>query len=406
MTQPNSENMIQWDAVHYQRISKTAYDYDKSGAGNDYIFAFFPLFPLLWKVLCLSPVGVMILNYFLFVGAFIVLQRLFNHSENAKWKQVCLAWSLPSIIIFLIPYSEATFMMTVSIGLYGMVRRKYWLYFLGFFLAALCRPAYTFLFLSIFCIEILRLVNHKNFVDFIKSTFTKTLPLILGTLTVGFIQWFEHGEGFFKFVEVQKYWKNEFQLPGKPTDWSHEGFGINVGVVVMVAFPLLIFLSWFGLKQLRMAIGKKASANDFSMKDYVVLLSAIFTVGSFLFILLFRGGSLHCLFRFTLCTPFFYVLLIHGFDYVKKIKWSWRLVGLALSAMAGFLLLDKAEYSPYWNFSDFGFLLLAAAMFFWLLQDFYTKQLYKIGLFITIGANLFWTAYLLNMYVNNGWIFA
>jgi len=40
------------------------------------------------------------------------------------------------------------------------------------------------------------------------------------------------------------------------------------------------------------------------------------------------------------------------------------------------------------------------------MQDFYKGKLYRIGLVLTVVANLFWTAYLLNMYVNNGWIFA
>jgi len=406
MTPPSNENAIQWDAAHYQRISKAGYAYDKGSAGHDYIFAFFPLFPLLWKILSLPPIGVMILNYILFVCAFLILQKLFGDSDRPDWLQGLLAWSLPSVIIFLIPYSEALFMFTVSVGLYGLVRKKYWIYFLGFFLAALCRPAYTFLFLSVFCVEVLNLCNHKVVFNFLKSLFFKTLPLIVGTLAVGMIQWFEHRESIFKFVEVQKYWNNVFQIPGKPADWSHEGFGINVGVVFMIAFPLLVFLLVYGIKQLKNYAGKQSLRTEYSLKDYIVLLSVFFTVGSFLFILLFRGGSLHCLFRFTLCTPFFYVLLIYGFDYVRNYNWLWRLIVLSVLALAGLLFLHKAEYSQYWNFSDFGFFVLCAAIFFWLLQDFYKSKLYRIGLMSVVAANLFWTAYLLNMYVNNGWIFA
>lgn len=406
MTPPNNENVIQWDAVHYERISKTGYSYDKSSGGSDYIFAFFPLFPFVWKLSCLPPIGVMVLNYILFVCAFLLVQKLFIAFLSPSWLNVLFAWAMPSIIIFLIPYSEALFMLTVSAGLYGMARKKYALYFIGFFLASLCRPAYTFLFLSILCVEVLDLFNHRNTLRFIKSFFAKSLPLILGTLTVGVIQWLEHGQSIFKFVEVQKYWNNVLQWPGKPVDWSHEGFGLNVAVVWIIALPLLVFLLVHALKQVKQIMRKNASRATYSVKQYILLVSVFFTVGSTLFILMFRGGSLHCLFRFTLCTPFFYVLLAYGFDYIKNFKWTRRFIVWMVLASLGMLMLDKAEYSQQWNFSDFGFFVLCATLLFWIMQEFSSLRLYRIGLATTVLANLFWTAYLLNMYLNNGWIFA
>jgi hypothetical protein len=399
----SNNNVVQWDAVHYERISQEGYDQQK--AGGDYIFAFFPLFPLVWKLSMLPPIGIMVLNYLFFAAAFLLLQKLFSNPNRSTPKQVLLAASLPSIIIFFIPYSEALFMLSVSIGLYGMVRKKYAVFFIGFFLASLCRPAYTFLFLSLLCVEVLDLLNHRNTVRFIKSFLSKSLPLILGTVTVGAIQWMEHKQSIFKFVEVQKYWNNVLQWPTKLGDWSHEGFGINVGVVWLIGIPLCVFLLTHGVKRLRMTIGNRAG-KEYSVKDYLMMLSAFFTVGSFLFIVMFRGGSLHCMFRFTLCTPFFYLLFLYGFDYIKNYHWLTRLIGLIPFAIAGLCVLHKAEYSQYWNFSDFGFFALGAVLLLWILQDFYSKTLYKAGLVLTVGANMFWTAYLLNMYVNNGWIFA
>jgi len=128
---------------------------------------------------------------------------------------------------------------------------------------------------------------------------------VLGTLTVGFIQWLEHGESLFKFIEVQKYWNNFLQMPKKLNDWSLEGFAINLGVSYVIAIPLLLFILFYGLKRI-VRFFKRQEMADLSIKDYVVLLSIIFTVGSFLFIVFFRGGSLHCLFRFVICTPFFF----------------------------------------------------------------------------------------------------
>jgi hypothetical protein len=403
MTPVDNHNAVQWDAVNYKRIMDDGYNQQK--AGGDYIFAFFPLFPFVWKVLHLPTVGMMVINYLLFVCAFLLLQRLFTTSQKSNWLHVVLAWTLPSVVIYIIPYSEALFMLTVSIGLYGMVRKNYTLFFIGFFFASLCRPAYTFLFLSILCVEVLDLINHRSAARFIKSFFTKSLPLILGTLTVGLIQWFEHKQSIFKFVEVQKYWNNELQVPRKLADWSHEGFGINVGVVWLVGIPLFLLLLTHGLKRIR-SQSRSASGQGYSMKDYLMILSAFFTLGSFLFILMFRGGSLHCMFRFTLCTPFFYMLFLYGFDYIRKYHWLTRLIGLMPFGLAGLMMLGKSEYSGDWNFSDFGFFLLCAALVLFVLQEFYSRWWYRVGLLTTVFANLFWTAYLLNMYINNGWIFA
>ena len=95
----------------------------------------------------------------------------------------------------------------------------------------------------------------------------------------------------FKFIEVQKYWENIFAIPHNIRDWSHEGFGINIGVVFLMFIPLLALI--FQLFHLQLnPKGKKWFLDYKSPKDYLLILSVIYLVGNSLFVVFFRGGSL------------------------------------------------------------------------------------------------------------------
>lgn len=114
-----NENYIRWDGIHYKLLRD--YGYDVKKAGSDYIFAFFPLFPIIWRLSVLPPVGVLFLNYFFLSISVLLLLRIFS-DEKDYLKNALFTLVLPSIIIFFIPYSEATFLLMMSIGIYGFSR--------------------------------------------------------------------------------------------------------------------------------------------------------------------------------------------------------------------------------------------------------------------------------------------
>src|SRR5690606_23303214 len=62
----SGDRLFRWDAAHYYRISKTGYE--TRWKEDEFIFAFFPLFPLLWRWLELPPAGIPFLNYAFFVA--------------------------------------------------------------------------------------------------------------------------------------------------------------------------------------------------------------------------------------------------------------------------------------------------------------------------------------------------
>lgn len=398
-----NKNFVQWDAVHYFKIKNHGYIVADEERG-DFIFAFFPLFPLIWKLTNLPPIGILFLNYMFFSISIIILLRLFSKPENYLTNTL-LSLSLPSIMVFFIPYTEATYLLLISIGIYGFMKNKYWVYFLGLFLAALTRPSFTFLLLSILGAEFFFLLKHRNIKSGILNMIYRTIPLILGTVTVSLIQYSQGSGSFFKFMEVQKYWDNVLTVPHNLRDWSFEGFGINIGVIIFIFIPLMIIL--FQLFYHQLSDSKKNKKLDyFSPKDYLLILSFLYLIGNSLFILLFRGGSLHCLFRFTICSPFFYILIFIAFYHLRNIPPNIRFFILATLSLISIFILGLADYSTYWNFSDFGIFLFIGTTALWLFQDFKSNKFHKISLFLLLFSNIVWTTYLINTYIINGWVIA
>jgi hypothetical protein len=403
--QINNENVVHWDAVHYQLIKNSGFAVEK--AGGDYIFAFFPLFPAIWRISHLPPIGIIFLNFILFSIAILTLLKLLTSKEQ-RLNNLLVSLILPSVIIFFIPYTEATFILMVSIAIYGFFQDKYWIYFIGMFLASITRPSYSILMISIVATEFFFYLISNEFKNMAKNLFFRILPLIIGTAIVTAIQWLSGSGSIFKFIEVQKYWDNIPSIPHNLRDWSLEGFSINLGIIFLIAFPLL----WVVIIETFKNLIKKKDTSHKNIeqlgykKFYLIVLSAIYLIGNALFVILFRGGSLHCLFRFTLCSPFAYVLLFSSFNLVAKTAPQQRMFAFFVLSSLALFMLGLSNFSTYWDFSDFGFFMLTATLFMWLFQDYRHMLIYRLALPVLLFLNLIWTTYLFNMYVIDGWIFA
>ena len=397
------DNYIQWDGKHYFRIKNSGYNIEK--AGGDYIFAFFPLFPLILKVINLPTIGILFVNYLFYSISILILLKLLSRSENYVINLI-ISLCLPSVIIFLIPYSEATFMLMIIIGIFGFMKKKYWIFFIGFLLASLTRPTFVFLLLSIIGTEFFFFVIHKNIKKGFMNSFLKTAPLLLGTLIVSLIQYSQGSGSLSKFIVVQKYWDHVFSIPHSLRDWSHESFSVNIGVIFLIFIPLLIILLQLFYNQFK-TTGNKIQILDYnSPTDYLLILSILYIIGISLFIIFFQGGSLHNLFRYTISSPFFYILLFTSFDYIRHFAVNLRIYIVSTLALSSFFILGLVDYSKYWNFSDFGYFVLLATILFWLFQDLQSRIIYKTGLIVLVILNIIWTTYLFNTYIINGWIFA
>ncbi|MDB5273853.1 MAG: hypothetical protein JWO58_2220 [Chitinophagaceae bacterium] len=394
--QLNNINFVRWDALHYQLIKESGYSIEK--AGGDYIFAFFPLFSWVWEISSLPPLGILLLNYFFFTIGVLLLLHSFNKSEDKNL--LLLSFCFPGLACFLIPYTESLFFLVTAIAIWGYIKEKHWIYFIGMFLAALTRPAATLLIPAFLCVEFYYFLRYRNILHSIKSFFSKTLPLYIGTLFVSLYQLSYNSGSLFQFVKAQKSWGKELSIPNHIADWSEEAYGINLAILFCVFIPLAVY---FIMAFVPSTDNPKKSSDE--PKKYLQLLSIAFVIGTVCNILLFQHGDLHGLFRYVECSPFFYILIFSFFDTIKDLLFKLRLFSFLNSFFLALLFLMIIPYSTNWNFSDAGFFIFFLALALWLFQDLQENKLYKLTLYATFTLNLLWTTYLFNTYITNAWIF-
>lgn len=394
-----NENLLHWDAVHYHKISETGYEKESL-----YLYAFFPLFPLLWKATMLPPTGIIVLNYLLFLISVVLLWHHFSESKN-YWILLLLL-NLPFITPFVIPYTEALFFISITLALLGFLKGNYWLYFVGALLTAMTRSAITIVFLSVVATEGLFLLKNKN----LKQTLTRfvgaLLPLILGTFLVLIYQKLSGADSLFTYVDAIKTWDRKLGISTGLRDWSQEGFGLNVATIafaIPMAILILVENVWNTLKKQPIRL---ISNNTTSKKEhYLVVLSAVYTMGMFLTNILFQGGSINGLFRYVLCTPFFFVLLLYFIKSKPLLNFESKLIFFCCVLFFGIFIMSMTGYSASWGFSDMGFVLFMLSMGLFLFNDFRGSIKQQIPLLILIFLNVFWNTYMFNIFVCNGWIF-
>ena len=391
------ENVLHWDGTHYHDIKEKGYDANKPAR-----FAFFPLFSYIWKLSGISPSRVIFLNFFLFMGGLLLLAHVFKQ----KWENVLLILALPMTVIFLIPYTEATFFLMFSIAVWGYMKDRYWLYFIAMILSSLSRNTILLVFPAILCAETLFFVKERQIRQSLFRLMMGALPVLLGTALMSFIQYKSGSGSVFKFIEVQKYWQNTFSLPDLTNlrDWSNESFAVNVPTMIMVGIPLIIYLTSITLKQLNI-LKKHTSSFSFSSgnkSDYlnfVLLFCCLFALCS---VLLFRHGSLHGLSRFVLCSPYFVILLFLHQEKISSISFVKRIVPFVILAI--FSLFVLLLFSSF-EFCYLGCFIFVGAMALYLFK--YTKRelAYKISLVVISFVNIVWTTYLFNIYLCNGGLY-
>jgi hypothetical protein len=390
------ENTVKWDGAHYFVIKTNGYS-----ASDERNFAFFPLFPLIWRLSTISPANIIFLNFALFLCGLLLLSYLFKQ----KWGNILLILSLPMFAVFLIPYTEATFLLMFSLAVWGYWKDKYWLFFVAMILTSLSRNTILLFLPAILCAEIQFFIKEKNIRQSLFRLFLGCLPVLIGTALVSIIQYCYGSNAVFKFLEVQKYWDHTFSLPNltKLHDWSDEGFAVNVPTLIMIGIPIIAYLICITLKQLN--ILKKHTFFSFSSNnktDYLTFVLLFCCLSVFCSILLFQGGNLHGLSRYLLCSPYFLILLFVNQEKLLSISVKMRTIYfiiLAFFALFVFLL-----------FKNFGFHILGYVIFVWvmalyLFKDTKQKLVYNLALMGVFLINIIWTTFLFNMYLCNGWIY-
>ncbi len=398
-------DFLAWDAWGYYNIKEGMYSIEESSN-----YAFFPLFPIIWNLSGLSPKYIVFLNYSLFVIGLLFIFSLFPNTSSLQTSiNSALLLLLPLNVVYMVPYTEALFFVTLSIAFWGIVKKKPVVVFIAFFLNAATRPSGQILLMSMFVVDLVYILRTGFRTKcFIKDFLTRYLSIILGTTTVLILQKIQGSPEFFSFYTLQKeIWDLYLSWPKEFSDWSKESFSINYALVFIMVLPVLFYLVRSGLSVVVKKIDfpqYPEEDEDNSRMEFVVFLSAVFIFGMFLITFLYRHGSLNTLSRYTMCTPcFVFVVMalkkLADSDIIKPI-----LAWLALFIISIYLL----RFVPYSNAITFQWLGFGLVFFFVLLiilQRYIDTLLYKIGVGSYVFFAVIWQAYLLNMYICKGYIF-
>lgn len=376
-----------WDGDHYKRIK----DYLYKDKDSKYSFAFFPLFPVIWRLTTLSSFGITLFNYALFCLGMILFIKMFK-DKIPKWV-FFLTLCIPMLVVYLIPYTEALFFLTISIGLYGIIKQKYWIYFIGFMLASMTRSSASIFIIAFICTEILVNSSNFSFKKFIIEISKRLMPIVLGVFFVMLYQKIQGADSWFTFINAQKLWGKEFSLPKIPfSDWSEEGRSITFPFVYIFLIPMIIILIRDFIKRI------KHKENTPNVYLYVKYLSMFYIVGNILVAILTQKGSLNSLARYILCNPFFVFLLFQTTIQDRNKKWQYIYCAIAFVA----IFLCRNSLTHYNGFGIYLFILTSTLVFF---HRYLSNKAIYVLLFITIALNILWTAYLLNAYLSDSWIY-
>lgn len=284
-----SSNFLHFDAEHYFWIKENGFE--------GFRVAFFPLFPLIWKLLTIDIHGIVIVNGVVFLVSIYLLIKDLKLSNL----EILTYLSIPSFIFFFLPYSEALFFLGSSILIAGLKGNKISLVCIGLFISTLSRPAFTVFIPALIIAEFLS--EDEKGKRFVRLGLYFLVELI-GILLVGIIQYTDTGE-WFKFFNVQQGWGNELQFPKLPlTSWA--------GGLIVRLDGAALFLGLFAGGFLTAYLLKLKHFRNFIIAKEV-LFSLAYLGGISLSVLAFRGGSLFSLNRFVFATPFIIIAINYWF---------------------------------------------------------------------------------------------
>lgn len=407
-TQLDNANFHNWDVQFFKFMAENGYGKDESWPGIG-TYAFSPLFPFIWKLTHLPASIMSIFNYLLFAFSIIILSSLFLSAKDfGKFDQLLIftfALTIPTVFSFYLPYCESTFIFTMSVALWGLAKNKYWIFFTGLILFTLSRPSFIIFGLAFIVTDVYFLILNRNFKVFIKELWLKIAPVLIGVFITFFIQYLYSGN-FFKMFEIHdRFWKHYFQIPTTISDWSTEGYGMNIFAICCIVIPSGIFILTYLKKNF--SLSEKSSISLFSeesSRDYLFILSIAYFFGNFLFVMFTQGGNLNGIHRYVLVSPFFYVFLFILLSKFKSINSKYLPLFLVSMVYIGFMLLIHGPYQHKITFLDAGYFLLVISMGYIVFYNSMLKPIKLLLLVVIVFGNTVWLTYLFNHFLNNSFI--
>lgn len=404
----NKTNLYRWDAILYKSISDSAY------INTDFYvkerLAFYPLFSFVWRATMIDSPVIFLFNYFLFAFSLIWILHLFKLNDKSTHFIFVLALLLPPSMVYYLPYAESLFVFTLVMAIAGLVQKKYWLFFIGATAFSMTRPAAQIFIVAIIAADLRYLIQYKKIGYFFKEISLKILPFALGIFLVTLIQYL-YSDSWTAYFDSLTYWPVESGFTNKVLDWSVEGFGMTVFCIFFIALPCLIYAIVWGLKAFKKQAADEAPVSLFAgnlawIEEYMFNASALFIAGNLCYTFLTSGNVLNGFYRYTVCVPFFYIVLFLLPQKIRDIKLTYKLgsVGLLIACMAVFFM-NVIYGGNRFRFEYLGLYVMLFFLVLLILAPYLSDKKKWLILAIIFIPAIVWHTYLFNMYLSDGWIF-
>jgi len=319
---PTKDNLITWDASWYYSIFKDSYILD---AGKQNNLAFFPLFPVLWKIIGDHVFIITAINILLSISGGLIIQKL----TNAGNRQMLLLFSAAPVLFCFLPYSEALFFFFSALFLFNLNNERTPLIYIFLFLACLSRSV-TMLFLPVFIFtEILCATSWRvGLFNIIKLGGTA----VLGLVSVLLIQHYYTGS-FFGFFKAQSIWSHYFKWPHFPlATWDNVRIlWLDGGALILGLFCIALGLALFK---------RRISSENSVVKDRATIFS-IGYLGAIVLVVLFFNGydeknrtTIYSLSRYFFATPFFFVAALKCKSLIQITRKNAIIVGSGIALLS------------------------------------------------------------------------
>ncbi len=390
----SNDSLLRWDASIYVCIRDGMYSKD-SDCKPEKQAAFFPLHPLVWRATGANAIGISLIYFLLFALGLGLLSWLIF---DPGWPRLALLITFPTVIVYGIPYSESLFFLTGVLMAWGLLKKRYALYFIGAFLLATVRSASVIVLIAVVLAELL----HSKGTFFMRSRgiVLRALPLILGYFSVIIFQRVRSGS-WTAMMDARQFWDDGIRPIETIYDWSMEGFGLSTFTLAFVCLPALVYSLWIAGKWL---LHRTTVPED--VRSQLLTLSAFYITGILLFTVLTSGGSMHSLHRYIISSPFFYTSLFILLSRSAKWHIGYLLAYLVLGVLALTWLLYIIPFgSDKWDFLFAGMYLSVLSAASIILDPRINRLVMLAATLFLVVLNLIWATYLMNCFVVDSWIF-
>jgi hypothetical protein len=291
------------------------------------------------------------------------------------------------------------------------MKDRYGLFVIAVVLLSLTRNAFMLFLPALLCTEFIFFLKERDINRLIRRFIKALLPLLLGTGILIFVQHYVYGSSsLISFITAQQYWEHTFSLPRlfSLSDWSHEGYGMNVPSLIIIGGAISLYLGIIFLRQCNLLkkMPSLFSVHSSNKEDYVLLFCLFSCISVCTMTVFFQNCNLHGLSRFILASPYFAIVLVLGFNRLKSSSVKNRIITFSIFVVSSFIVMCVSPYIGAIKFSHIGYFILISVLTLFIFQDFADRKWYKVFLYSVFAVNSLWSAYLFNSYLSDGWIFA